>query len=338
MQLPRPRGPISAELIDALRSGSMIDPRPPHEPAGREPLIDEDLQLALWVCYELYYRGFDGVDPDREWDTGVIAFRRTIEDVVLAELRRQIPVTDDSTPVPERLKTLIAADDGPSLSAYMQRRATRAQFEEFAIHRSIHQLKEADPDTWAIPRLLPRAKSALVEIQADEYGGGMLEQMHQQLFAGTLRGLGLDDGYCAYLDAVPGVTLALFNLRSLFGLNRRLRGALVGYLAAFEMTSPGPNRRYSQGLRRLGLDEDTRRFYDVHVTADALHEQLAAYDLCGGLVADEPELADDVIFGAACCLHLEAAFARHLLDSWRTGRSSLLEAPVTAERSLSSAG
>lgn len=337
MQLPRPRGPVSAQLIGALATGSALDP-PTSDSSSVAALLDDDLQLALWVCYELYYRGFDTVDPDREWDTGIIALRRTVEESVLTELRRQVVVHGDDRPVPERLRQLVADDDGPSLSTYVQRHATRAQFEEFAIHRSIHQLKEADPDTWAIPRLLPRAKSALVEIQVDEYGGGMIEQMHQQLFATTMRGLGLDDGYCAYVDAVPGVTLALFNLRSLFALNRRLRGALVGYLAAFEMTSPGPNRRYSQGLRRLGLDEDTRRFYDVHVTADSLHEQLAAYDLCGGLVADEPELADDVIFGAACCLHLEAAFAQYLLASWRAGRSSLLPVPLRREPTLSSAG
>ena len=40
---------------------------------------------------------------------------------------------------------------------------------------------------------------------------------------------------------------------SLFGLHRRLRGALVGHLAAFEMTSSIPNRRYGDGLRRLGV-------------------------------------------------------------------------------------
>ncbi|GAA2625856.1 hypothetical protein GCM10010425_23090 [Streptomyces spororaveus] len=28
----------------------------------------EDLQLALYMLYELHYRGFDGVDDARKWD------------------------------------------------------------------------------------------------------------------------------------------------------------------------------------------------------------------------------------------------------------------------------
>ena len=43
---------------------------------------------------------------------------------------------------------------------------------------------------------------------------------------------------------------------SLFGLHRRRRGAIVGHLALFEMTSSVPNRRYADGLRRLGFGDD----------------------------------------------------------------------------------
>jgi hypothetical protein len=89
------------------------------------------------------------------------------------------------------------------------------------------------------------------------------------------------------------------------------------------MTSSLPSRRYAQALRRLGGDDDACAFYDVHVTADALHEQLALHDLCGGLVAAEPRLAEDVVFGAAACLHVERRFAEHLLAAWQDGRPSL---------------
>jgi hypothetical protein len=103
---------------------------------------------------------------------------------------------------------------------------------------------------------------------------------------------------------------------SLFALRRDLRGALVGHLAAYEMTSSTPCRRYAAGLRRLDADDATCAFYDAHVTADALHEQIAARDLCGALVDDEPHLADDVLFGAAACLHVEARFGAQLLTAW----------------------
>jgi hypothetical protein len=162
-----------------------------------------------------------------------------------------------------------------------------------------------------------------VEIQADEYGGGRLERMHSELFRTTMRGLELDDAYGAHLEVVPAITLAISNLMSFFGLHRRHIGALLGHLAAFEMTSSLPNRRYSSGLGRLGADRRTRRFYDEHVQADAVHEQLAAHDMCGGLVAERPELAADVLFGASCCLALDRLFAEHLLARWRESATSL---------------
>ena len=37
-----------------------------------------DLQLALYMCYELHYRGFAGVDPSWEWNPGLLHLRGQI--------------------------------------------------------------------------------------------------------------------------------------------------------------------------------------------------------------------------------------------------------------------
>ncbi len=64
--LPSPRGPVSEALLDALR-------RAPHTLAGSgEPADDEDLHLALYCCYELHYRGFEGVDDRWEWEPSLL--------------------------------------------------------------------------------------------------------------------------------------------------------------------------------------------------------------------------------------------------------------------------
>ncbi|MET7963960.1 iron-containing redox enzyme family protein [Micromonospora zamorensis] len=323
--LPRPRGPLSAAVVEALR-------RPPHDlPTGlgvdldpADPITDEDLQLTLFLCYELHYRGWLGVDDSWEWQPTLLALRARCERVFEAALRRLVGTpTVPAAGVAAGLTELVAADDGPPLAATLQRRADLTQFREFVVHRSVYHLREADPHSWALPRLGGPAKAALVEIQTDEYGNGRLDRMHAELFRCTLDRLGLDTTYAAHLDAVPAVTLATNNLMSLLGLHRRLRGALLGHLAAFEMTSSLPNRRYGNGLRRLGLDEVATRFYDEHVEADAVHEQIAAHDMCGGLVRVEPALAPDVLFGAAAGLALDRLFAGHVLDSWAAGRSSL---------------
>ena len=90
------------------------------------------------------------------------------------------------------LQEIVAEDPGPPLSRYLETQGTREQMLEHVVHRSAYQLKEADPHSWAIPRLSPRPKAALLEVQFDEYGGGSAERMHSVLFAKTMAALGLD--------------------------------------------------------------------------------------------------------------------------------------------------
>jgi Iron-containing redox enzyme len=328
-RLPRVRGPLSGFVIDVLEG----PPRALDAPAvdTSAPLADDDLQLALYVCYELHYRSFAGVDPLWEWDPGLLRFRAALEAVFETGLREA--ASDRRTFPPDRvgaaLFELAAADPAPSLSRFLEAHGSLAQFREFMVHRSAYQLKEADPHTWAIPRLEDAAKAALVEVQADEYGGGRAERMHSHLFAKAMSAVGLDSAYGAYLDLVPGFTLATVNLISLFGLHRRWRGALVGHLAMFEITSPVPNRRYAAALRRLGFDGRATAFYDEHVEADSVHENIAAYDLAEGLARRVPDLARDIAFGARALLELDGRFAIELLESWDRGESSLL-APLDA--------
>jgi hypothetical protein len=319
---PAARGPVSAAILGPLAGapGSVSVPAP----ADGDALADEDLQLALYVCYELHYRSFAGIDERWEWDPRLLAVRAELEAVFEAALRRAVAVVPvEPAGVEAELRRMVAEDDGPPLSRTLEREASLEQFREFMIHRSAYQLKEADPHSWAVPRLEGRAKEALVEVQADEYGGGRPGRMHASLFAASMRAAGLDDSYGVYLDAIPATTLATVNLMSLLGLHRRLRGGIVGHLAVFEMTSPEPNRRYANGLRRLGFGREATEFFDEHVEADAVHEAVAAHDLAQGLAVSEPDLVGDILFGAAALLHLEARFAGHLLDRWAAGESSL---------------
>jgi hypothetical protein len=332
-------GPIGDLVVDLL-SGSSEDAPPwpeVEEEAARllasveDPVADDDLQLALYLCFELHYRSFPNVDPAWEWSPTLLAVRALLEqaffEALEVELGQDEPV--DPRKVGDRLFRLEAGDDGVSLSRHLEIAAGLDEFREFVIHRSLYQLKESDPHSWAIPRLSGPPKTALLEVQVDEYGGGRAERMHSALFAKAMRSLGLDDRENAYLAYVPGVTLATVNLMSAFGLRRDRRGAIVGHLAMFEMTSAMPNRRYGNALRRLGFDAETTDFYDEHVEADAVHENIAAHDLAGGLARQEPELAGEIVFGARALLHLEDRFGRRLLSAWEEGGTSLRQPLVT---------
>jgi hypothetical protein len=330
-RLPRARGPLSEAVVAALRDGSAAAFHGPSIAPGVDVLADDDLQLALRIAYDLHYTAFAGVDPAWEWDPHLIAFRTRLERAVLDALAARIgpPAAlqqrDPAIELPE-----LANGDGPSLSQYLRDEGTRRELREFVVHRSAYQRKEADPHTWAIPRLRGRAKAAMVAIQHDEYGGGVVDDVHAELFAVTMDAFGLDPTYGAYVDSLPGVTLATDNLPTLFGLHRELAPACVGHLALFEMTSVGPMGRYSSALTRQGIPAGARRFYDAHVEADAIHERVALEDMVRGLLDDDPSVAGSVVFGARALVEVEGRFTDHLLGSWDRGESSLLR-PLDTE-------
>ncbi len=314
MRLPKPRGVLSEWLVARLAEPGLT---------GEAPAPDsrDDESIALWTLHELSFRGFEDADERAEWDPGLLGVRRDLEEALEERLRsRWSEAGRDSAPraggVPEALEALVAEDDGPSLADHVRRHADRDQVLELLRQRSVYHLKESDPSAFVVPRLPVRAKAALMALQFDEYGDGDPNRLHSHLFARGLEAVGLRAEYGAYVDDALTENLEMNNAGSLFGLHRRLRGAAMGHLAAFEMTSSLPSRKMVQGLDRLGLAGPMSDYYDEHVEADAVHEHLAARDICGTLAEDEPDQAEDILFGAFTCLDAEARFATVMLDAW----------------------
>ena len=312
MHVPHPRGPLTEELFGALRSGS--DDFYAVLPVATSA-TGEDAALALWALHELHYRGFDDVPADLEWDPQLIRLRGVLERDLEARLRARFTPPEGLSFVDDVLGW-IDDQDGASLAQHVHRDADRDQVVELLRVRSLYHLKESDPVTWVVPRLGVQAKAALVELQYDEYGTGDPNRLHHHLYAEGMRASGLEPSYADHLHLAPLEVLEQNNTLSLFGLHRRLRGAALGHLAAFEATSSLPSRRMAQGLERLGFPDEMVAYYTEHVEADAVHEQLAVRTICAALLEEEPELEEDLWFGAFTCLDLEDRFARAMLARW----------------------
>ncbi|MGH3914261.1 MAG: iron-containing redox enzyme family protein [Pseudonocardiaceae bacterium] len=339
--LPAPRGPLSATVLNMLQGlgtlrglGTLPEldmlrdtPGTPFAVKAGSAAIEhldpygEDLQLALYCCYELHYRGFAGVAEDLEWDPGLLRLRRDLERYFLTALRADVPGGCDVAAEVDAL--LVEPVDAESVSHHLRRVGQLWQLREYVAHRSLYHLKEADPQAWVIPRLTGAAKAALVTIEYDEYGAGHPERMHSRLFAEMMAELGLCTHYGAYLDAAPAATLAEVNLMSLCGLHRRLRGALVGQFAAVELTSSPGSDRLVRAMRRLHCGPAAIEFYAEHVEADAVHEQLVRRGVIAPLLAAEPELAADVVFGIQASTLLADRFSAQLLEKWIQNQPTL---------------
>ncbi|MFF3325608.1 iron-containing redox enzyme family protein [Streptomyces sp. NPDC002889] len=316
--LPQERGELSAAIIGYLRGGTPL-PGDGVVPAA-EPYGD-DLHLALYVCYELHYRGFADVDPACEWDPALLSVRRSIENRFLTTLRWD--ATHHDTTDDAMAELLVEPVRGHGVSHFLRDEGELWQLREYAAQRSLYHLKEADPHAWVLPRLRGRAKAGMAAVEFDEYGGGRAERVHARLFAELMTDLGLDTTYGHYLDAASAQMLATVNVMSLFGLHRALRGALVGHFAAVEVTSSPASARLAEAMRRTGAGPAAEFFYDEHVEADAVHEQIVRREVIGGLLEEEPQLDAEIAFGIDATGHLEDRLADHLLGAWREGRSSL---------------
>jgi hypothetical protein len=329
-RLPVAAGAISSEVLNALRSEGS-EPRVERDLARISTAAADadpyglDLQLALYTCYELHYRGFAEVDPAWEWNPALLGLRAHLERRFLDAVRDEVGVIEDNaTAADEMAQLAVEPAEGKGLSYFLRDDGSWDQLREYFVHGSLYHLKEGDPHAWAIPRLTGQAKASFVAIEFDEYGGGRGDHVHQQLFADLLAAADLDSAYLGYLNAVPGVTLAVVNLMSLFGLHRRWRAAAIGHFAATEITSPPGSRRLVEAMERLGAPDTCAVFYREHVVADAVHEQIVRTDVVGNLVDTVPRLDRDVVFGIRARDAVEGRMAAHLLEQWQAGESSLL--------------
>ena len=119
MFLPQPRGPLTEELFGAFRTGttdfgSTLDEAPTATGA--------DAALALWVLYELHYRGFAKVDDELEWDPQLLTVRRLLERDLEARLRSRFVLPEGLSFVDDAFDW-IDEHDGPSLARHVHRDA-----------------------------------------------------------------------------------------------------------------------------------------------------------------------------------------------------------------------
>lgn len=317
--VPQPVGALSRAVVDLLTAGS--SPAYPIADVARSDPYGLDLQLALYLCYELHYRGLEGVADEMEWDLELIALRLAMEETFLATLRADVPGGDDLQAEVDALVEI--PRDGRGISYHLRDQGQRWQLQEYIALRSLYHLKEGDPQAWVIPRLHGPAKSAVVTVEYDEYGGGRADRMHAHLFADMMRELGLSPSYGAYLEQVPAAVLAEVNLMSLCGLRRRLRGASIGQFAVIELTSSPGSARLVRAAQRLGAGPATEHFYAEHVEADAVHEQLLRHGVLAPLVEAEPALAADIVFGIQASTLLAGHLSDVVLPSWGRGESAL---------------
>lgn len=145
-RLPQPRGQVSEQLLDRLvRLPHEISPLPLEDVSV---IADDDVALALHLCYELHYLGLAGVDATWEWNPSLLREVQRIEAAFereLIALAGPVPVGLGSAEAVELLGGMASAPEARSLSSYVQTQGTVDQLRELAIHRSAYRPAESAP-------------------------------------------------------------------------------------------------------------------------------------------------------------------------------------------------
>jgi len=308
--LPVPAGPNSTAARRALVEGEFAEFVEATDP------FDDDTQLAWFMLNEASFAGWSDVADSAEWDPAVVELRIAIEKWFVRTVAVDRDVVD-----PAELVDAVLTGDGPSMSQFLADFGTTAQVLESLVLRYPYQSKEADPHTFAIPRLSGTVKRALCEIQAGEYGVGH-RRTHAELFVDALVAMDADAEERAH-GPLPGVAYATSNLVSMGGLSRAQRGIVIGQLALFEMDSVVPNGVMVTACDRLRLPAATRRFFDVHVMADAEHEVIARQAFLIDYPIREPEQVPNLLFGIRAQHAIDVALVDHALRAWSYGLSAI---------------
>jgi len=217
-------------------------------------------------------------------------------------------------------EVLPASGMGP----YLREHATLEQLKEIVAQRSLFFLKEPDPWAMVIPSLRGSAKAGLIDVLLDEYGWGRYEHMHSTVYETLMGKLGLEIGYDAYRDRTAWQYLAALNLQGMYARNRRLCRRMYGYIYLVEADSPRSMVNYLAAWSRLGIeDPEVTHFYDLHVTADEGHQQVALDEMIRPVVAAEPAAAAEIARGVLEGIVVHSWFSQHLVESFTGGRTSL---------------
>ena len=157
-------------------------------------------------------------------------------------------------------------------------------------------------------RVPDRAKLELARNYWDEMGRGNAKGMHGPMLHYVVGVLGLEPE----IDTTVWESLALANAMTAMAANRCYAWHSIGALGVIELTAPARSGATARGMRRLGLDAKTRRYFDLHAVLDVKHSEEWNKEAIVPLVSEDPRRATAIAEGALMRLRCgERCFKRY---------------------------
>ena len=158
-----------------------------------------------------------------------------------------------------------------------------------------------------------QAKLELARNYWDEMGRGQREGMHGPMLDALVETLAVDP----VIENTVWESLALANAMTAMATSRRYAWHSVGALGVIELTAPGRSAMVARGLKRIGLSNRERRYFDLHAVLDVKHSEDWNREALRPLVAEDPARATAIAEGALIRLTCGArCFDRYRAVLW----------------------
>ena len=202
---------------------------------------------------------------------------------------------------------------GDPLFPWLASEATRPQLAWFFEQEAAGEAGFDDLVALTQVKLPPRAKLELARNYWDEMGRGLAAGMHGPMLNALVETMQVSPT----IETTVWESLALANAMTAMATNRCYAWHAVGALGVIELTAPGRSAMVARGLRRLGLSDRERRYFDLHAVLDVKHSADWNREALRPLVADDPRRATAMAEGALIRLDCGArCFRRYRAALW----------------------
>jgi hypothetical protein len=265
----------------------------------RSQFLADDFQQALsrWnherLQPRLPDRGGRGFDND-------IRMQR-LERAFLEELRDE--VAEEAATAPTQPDAFVAwfedlKQNGPGqgdpLFPWLAEEATRDELRWFFEQEAAGEAGFDDLVAYTQVKLPVSAKLELARNYWDEMGRGNRAGMHGPMLDALVDTLAV----APRIETTVWQSLALANAMTAMATHRDYAWHSVGALGVIELTAPGRSALVAKGLRRIGLSDRERRYFDLHAVLDVKHSADWNREALHPLVVEDSRRATAIAEGA----------------------------------------
>ena len=272
---------------------------PSFEPRRSQFLTDSFQRgLAHWNRERLE-PGFPDWDWQRTMERDLRMHR--LEVAFLEELRAD--VADEASQAPTDVEGFIAwfedlkavgPGQGDPLFPWLQDHATMDELRWFFEQEAAGEAGFDDLVAMTQVKLPPLPKLELARNYWDEMGRGQLKGMHGPMLDTLVETLEVNPS----IENTVWESLALANAMTAMASNRSYAWHSVGALGVIELTAPGRSAMVAKGLRRMGLSDRERRYFELHAVLDVKHSEDWNREAIRPAVSEDPRRATAMAEGA----------------------------------------